>query len=48
MKGKSILLFVHMTKKGRNLSILREPLDGASSNRLPAYMFGTKSGVETY
>ena len=34
--------------KGRNLSILRESLDGASSNRLPAYMFGTTNGVETY
>ena len=42
------LVYLHYTKKGRNLSILREPLDGASSNRLPAYMFGATNGVETY
>ncbi len=35
-------------KKGRNLSIKREPLDGAYSNRHPAYMHDTTNGVETY
>ena len=35
-------------KKGRNLSIKREPLDGAYSNRHPAYMRDTTNGVETY
>ena len=35
-------------KKSRNLSIKREPLDGASSNKHPAYMFGATNGVETF
>ena len=35
-------------KKGRNLSILQGPLDGAKSNRHPAYMHDATNGVETY
>ena len=37
------------SKKGRNLPIIREPLDGASSNRhIPAYMFDANNDIETY